>query len=71
VDVIPYFCTETTCPAVIGNLTTRRDALHVAENYALWLSGALGEATGLSSGATASGPLPMIADARREEQLTA
>jgi hypothetical protein len=58
VDVIPYFCTRTTCPAVIGNLTTRRDSLHVAENYALWLSGALGEATGLSTASTALSPLP-------------
>ncbi|HVL23598.1 MAG TPA: acyltransferase family protein [Thermomicrobiales bacterium] len=54
VDLIPYFCTETTCPAVIGNLTTRRDTLHVAENYALWLSGALGEATGLAPDRSAS-----------------
>lgn len=47
VDLIPYFCTGTTCPAVIGDLTTRRDRTHVAENYAHWLSDALGEATGL------------------------
>lgn len=56
VDLIPYFCTDTTCPAVIGNLTTRRDSLHVAENYALWLSEALGEATGLIPNSLASGP---------------
>jgi peptidoglycan/LPS O-acetylase OafA/YrhL len=49
VDLIPLFCTDDTCPAVIGGLTTRRDALHVNENYALWLSQALGEETGLLS----------------------
>jgi hypothetical protein len=48
VDLIPLFCTDDTCPAVIGGLTTR-DALHVNENYALWLSQALGEETGLLS----------------------
>ena len=66
VDLIPYFCTETTCPAVIGNLTTRRDSLHVAENYALWLSSALGEATGLNATTTSGFPAPMLSDARRE-----
>lgn len=47
VDIIPWFCTSTTCPAVIGNLTVRHEPLHVSENYAVWLSGALAEATGL------------------------
>jgi hypothetical protein len=47
VDTIPWFCTETTCPAVVGGLTTHRDAYHVAENYVVWLAVALGEATGL------------------------
>jgi hypothetical protein len=49
VDIIPWFCTDTTCPAVIGNLTVRRDAHHVAENYAVWLSGVLAESTGLTA----------------------
>jgi peptidoglycan/LPS O-acetylase OafA/YrhL len=47
VNTIQWFCTDTTCPAVIGDLTTRRDAHHVAENYAFWLSIAIGEETGL------------------------
>lgn len=47
VDVIPWFCTDTTCPAVVGGLATHWDKYHVALNYALWLSAALGEATGL------------------------
>ncbi len=46
VDVIPFFCTDLTCPAVVGGLTTHRDAKHVSENYAVYLSRAIGEATG-------------------------
>jgi peptidoglycan/LPS O-acetylase OafA/YrhL len=47
VDAVPWFCTADVCPAVIGGLTVHRDAYHVAENYAVWLSTALGTATGL------------------------
>ena len=47
VDRIPWFCTTNVCPAVIAGLTVHRDAFHVAENYAVWLSSALGGATGL------------------------
>jgi peptidoglycan/LPS O-acetylase OafA/YrhL len=47
VDLVPLFCTDETCPAVVDGITTRRDAIHVNENYALWLSEALGERTGL------------------------
>jgi peptidoglycan/LPS O-acetylase OafA/YrhL len=47
VDVIPWLCTDSVCPAVVGGLATHRDAYHVAENYAVWLSQALGTATGL------------------------
>ncbi len=46
VDVIPFFCTDVTCPAVVGGLTTHRDEKHVSENYAVYLSRAIGEATG-------------------------
>ena len=38
VDIIPWFCTQETCPAVIGDLTVHRDALHINENYAVFLS---------------------------------
>ncbi len=48
IDVIPWFCTQETCPAVIGNLTVHRDALHINENYAVFLSSALAEEAGLS-----------------------
>ncbi len=47
VDTIPWFCNETICPAIVAELTTHRDEMHVAENYAVWLSGVLGIATGL------------------------
>jgi peptidoglycan/LPS O-acetylase OafA/YrhL len=46
-DVIPWFCTDTVCPAVVAGLTTHRDAYHVSENYAVWLAGVLGEAIGI------------------------
>lgn len=49
VDVVPWLCTDSVCPAVIGALTTHRDAYHIAENYAVWLSHALGTAMGLIS----------------------
>ena len=48
IDIIPWFCTWETCPAVIGNLTVHRDALHINENYAVFLSLALAEATRLT-----------------------
>jgi peptidoglycan/LPS O-acetylase OafA/YrhL len=47
VDIIPWFCTEDICPAVIGDLTVHRESFHLGENYAAWLSQVLGEATGM------------------------
>jgi peptidoglycan/LPS O-acetylase OafA/YrhL len=47
IDTIPWFCTESVCPAVIAGLTTHRDAYHVAENYVVWLAGVLGESIGV------------------------
>jgi hypothetical protein len=41
VDTLPWFCTETRCPAVVGNLTVRRDQGHVTNTYARWLAPAL------------------------------
>ncbi len=49
VDIIPWFCTQETCPAIIGGLTVHRDAMHINENYAVYLSSALAEATGLQA----------------------
>ncbi len=48
IDIIPWFCTQETCPAVIGDLTVHRDAMHINENYAVFLSRALAEAIGLT-----------------------
>lgn len=48
VDVIPWFCADGFCPAVIGGLTVHRDRLHVAENYVVWLSEALAAALRLT-----------------------
>jgi hypothetical protein len=48
VDIIPWFCTQQICPAIIGGLTVHRDGLHINENYAVFLSTALAEATGLT-----------------------
>jgi peptidoglycan/LPS O-acetylase OafA/YrhL len=48
IDIIPWFCTQDICPAVIGGLTVHRDALHINENYAVFLSSALAEATELT-----------------------
>jgi hypothetical protein len=52
VDTIPWLCTATVCPAVVGGLGTHLDANHVAPNYALWLADALGTATGLLAGSS-------------------
>lgn len=41
VSVIPYFCADTLCPAVINGLPVRRDGAHVSPIYAIWLSNAL------------------------------
>jgi peptidoglycan/LPS O-acetylase OafA/YrhL len=37
VDTLPFFCTDT-CPAVVGNMTVRRDAGHITNTYAAWLA---------------------------------
>ena len=47
VDIVPWLCTDSVCPAVVGGLDTHWDTFHVALNYALWLTAALGDATGL------------------------
>jgi hypothetical protein len=46
-DVIPWLCTDSVCPAVVGGLPTHRDAFHIGENYVLWLSTAFGNALDL------------------------
>ncbi|MDP9431680.1 MAG: acyltransferase [Actinomycetota bacterium] len=57
VDVTPWFCVGTSCPAVVGNLLVYRDDNHLTTSYAGWLAplvaaeveaalGARGAATG-------------------------
>lgn len=53
VDTIPWFCTATVCPAVVGGLATHLDYYHVAPNYALWLADALATAMELLPGGSA------------------
>ncbi|MGH2410737.1 MAG: SGNH hydrolase domain-containing protein [Chloroflexota bacterium] len=53
IDTIPWLCTATVCPAVVGGLGTHSDGNHVTSNYALWLADALGTATGLLPGGAA------------------
>jgi hypothetical protein len=37
VDTLPFFCTDK-FPSVVGNMTVRRDAGHITNTYAAWLS---------------------------------
>jgi SGNH domain (fused to AT3 domains) len=53
VDTIPWFCTATVCPAVVGGLATHFGANHVSPTYALWLADALATATKLLPGGSA------------------
>jgi hypothetical protein len=50
VDTVPWFCTVTVCPAVVGGLATHTNVDHVEPHYALWLADALGVAMGLLPG---------------------
>jgi hypothetical protein len=38
IDVTPWFCTNTTCPAIVGNLLVYRDDNHITTTYAAWLA---------------------------------
>lgn len=46
-DVSPWLCTDTVCPAIVSGLPPHRDAFHIGENYVIWLSTAFGNALGL------------------------
>lgn len=43
VDLTPYFCDETSCPAVIGNTVVYSDRNHITATYSRSLSGVLGQ----------------------------
>jgi hypothetical protein len=47
VSVIPWMCTDSLCPPIIAGYRVHKDAQHIADNFALWLRGALGESAGL------------------------
>jgi hypothetical protein len=38
VDVLPWFCTETRCPAIIGSVVAYSDAIHITATYARTLA---------------------------------
>jgi peptidoglycan/LPS O-acetylase OafA/YrhL len=38
IDPLSFFCTVTSCPAVVGNLLVRRDLGHITSSYALHLA---------------------------------
>jgi len=44
IDPVPWFCTATRCPSVIGNILVYRDQHHVTTAYSRLLSPLLGEA---------------------------
>lgn len=50
VDIVPWMCTDSFCPAVIGGITVHRDRMHINENFAVWLAEVLGNATGMIDG---------------------
>ncbi len=50
VDTVRWMCTDEFCPAVIDGITVHRDRMHINENFAVWLSEALGNATGMVEG---------------------
>ncbi len=48
VDVIPWFCTKSVCPAVIGNYEVYQDKFHATSTYAAHLTAVMNVALGLS-----------------------
>jgi SGNH domain (fused to AT3 domains) len=46
-DVIPWLCTDSVCPAIVDGLPTHRDNFHIGENYVILLARAFGNALGL------------------------
>ncbi|MDM7892751.1 acyltransferase family protein [Curtobacterium caseinilyticum] len=42
VDLTPYYCTDTVCPAVIGGVLVHRDATHLTNTFAVTLAPYLG-----------------------------
>ncbi|MBT2503097.1 acyltransferase family protein [Curtobacterium sp. ISL-83] len=44
IDLTPYYCTATTCPAVIGGVLVHRDQTHLTNTFAVTLAPYLGTA---------------------------
>jgi hypothetical protein len=55
VNMIPWACTQTQCPAVIGNFVVYQDPYHMTSTYAHSLSTVLGIALGLLPASTGAG----------------
>jgi hypothetical protein len=49
VDVVPWLCTKSICPAVIGHLDVYENLYHITATYALYLNSVLQQALGLNS----------------------
>jgi len=49
VNVIPWFCTPKTCPAVIAGKTVYEDDFHITATYGMWLEPVLTQAIGLGA----------------------
>jgi hypothetical protein len=43
VDPVPWFCTPTTCPVVVGNILVYRDDSHISMPYVRLLAPLLAE----------------------------
>jgi hypothetical protein len=43
IDPTPWFCSETVCPAIIGNILAYRDTSHMTATYSSALSPLLSE----------------------------
>ena len=55
VNVIPWICTKSECPQVIGKFDVYEDPFHLTSSYANYLSSVLGIALGLLPANTGRG----------------
>ncbi len=49
VNVVPWFCTPSSCPAIVHNIDVYSDCCHITANYGTYLEGVLSEALKLPS----------------------
>jgi SGNH domain (fused to AT3 domains) len=50
INVVPWFCTPRSCPAVVDNIDVYSDCCHITPNYGMYLEGVLSQALKLQSG---------------------